>query len=64
MFNKRDFFNSSHKIEKDGNLPYRGKRSIIQHYFMVILYNKIMQNYHLNCPPKEVRVVYPQNMVT
>ena len=32
--------------------------------FMVILYNKILQNYPKNLPPKGVRVVYPDPVVT
>ena len=31
---------------------------------MVILSNKIMQNYSINYPQKEVRVIYPDSVVT
>ena len=32
--------------------------------FMILLYNKMMQNYHSNFPQKGVRAIYPKYEVT
>ena len=64
MFRERD--NLVHFSEDVNMVIYHkeGKRVMIGLFLMVILSNKIMQNYHKNHPQKGVRVIYPDSVVT
>ena len=68
MFRERDNFEHF-----SGNVKYGNEKKVIYHkdekrVTIGLFYgnspNKIMQNYHKNYPQKEVRVIYPNSMIT
>ena len=71
MFRERGNFVHFSENIKYGNLKKNmviyhkeGKKVTIGLFFMVILSNEIMQNCHKNYPQKDIRVIYPDYVLT